>query len=88
VQVEIKPVSGPVIPVQFSMHRKSAAWQVYDVRVDGIRLVTNYRANFSVVIRNAGVEELIAQLVEHNRPQVSQLYSRTEPAGDIAKRVH
>ena len=88
VQVEIKPVSGPVIPVQFSMHRKSAAWQVYDVRVDGISLVTNYRANFSAIIRNTGVDGLIAQLVERNRLRMSQLYSGTESAGDSRKRGH
>lgn len=38
---------GPPVPVNYRLHQVDGAWQVYDVLVDGISLVSNYRGTFA-----------------------------------------
>jgi len=45
---------------------KSDEWKVYDVKIDGISLVTNYRSTFATEIRNDGVDRLIERLSSKN----------------------
>ena len=57
----IKPV-----PVSFAVHRHDGDWKVYDVNVEGISLVTNYRSSFGQQIRRDGLESLITRLEKRN----------------------
>ncbi len=43
------------------MHSKQNRWWVYDISIDGISLVANYRAQFNKVIRTSSYEGLIAK---------------------------
>jgi len=55
VRTEIRPKSGPMIPIAYDLHRNDAGeWKVYDVSIDGISLITNYRSSFGAQIRRAG----------------------------------
>jgi phospholipid transport system substrate-binding protein len=45
---------------------KEDAWKVYDVKIDGISLVTNYRSTFANRIRNEGMDKLIDSLAARN----------------------
>lgn len=67
VKIEIRPASGPSIPLVFNMLRKGNTWQVYDLKIEGISLVTNYRSQFSGIIKNKGLGGLIDQLEAKNR---------------------
>lgn len=66
VRTEVRQSGGPPIPIHYSMHRTDGTWKVYDVTIDGISLVTNYRSAFSSQIRQGGVERLIDRLAERN----------------------
>lgn len=67
VPMEIIQPGGPSIPMALSMYlNKEAAWKVYDVRIDGISLVTNYRSTFTTQIRNDGMDKLIERLAKKN----------------------
>jgi phospholipid transport system substrate-binding protein len=44
-------------------------WKVYDISVDDVSLVTNYRSSFSRAIRKDGVDGLISTLQERNQSQ-------------------
>jgi phospholipid transport system substrate-binding protein len=57
--------SGSEMPLEYRMHNSDARWQVYDVRIDGISLVSNYRAQFNKVIRLESYETLVAKLKLH-----------------------
>ncbi|MEC9313732.1 MAG: ABC transporter substrate-binding protein, partial [Pseudomonadota bacterium] len=46
---------------------KQDAWKVYDVKIDGISLVTNYRSSFANEIRSGGMDQLIKDLAERNK---------------------
>ncbi len=67
VKTEIEQRGGPSIPLHYSMYLNSAAqWKVYDIKVDGVSLVSNYRSSFATEIRNGGIPRLLDKLVEMN----------------------
>ena len=62
------PDGGPRVPVSFSLMRiESGEWLLYDVNVDGISLVANYRTSFASDIGRDGLDTLIDRLAERNR---------------------
>ena len=68
VDMDIIQKGGPIIPMALSVYlNKDNIWKAYDVRIDGISLVTNYRSTFSSQIRKEGVDALIASLAERNK---------------------
>lgn len=68
VAMEIIQPAGPSIPMSVSMYQNDESeWKVYDVKIDGISLVTNYRSTFSTQIRNEGIENLIKDLASRNK---------------------
>lgn len=50
------------LEINFLMHQTGGQWRVYDVTVDAISLVANYRNQFNRVINNEGYQKLIADL--------------------------
>ncbi len=58
---------APPVPIDYRLHRKNGEWKVYDVVVDGVSLVSNYRGTFASEVRKGGIEGLIASLEKHNR---------------------
>lgn len=62
VRSEIRQPGGQPIPINYSMYRTAFGWKVYDVVIDGVSLVTNYRASFSSAIRKGGIDGLIRTL--------------------------
>jgi len=68
VKMEIARLGGPTIPMSLSMYiNKQKKWMVYDVKIDGISLVTNYRSTFGTEIRNNGMDKLIDNLSTRNQ---------------------
>lgn len=58
---------GPTIPINYSMYmNKDGEWKVYDISVDGVSLVTNYRTSFASEIRSGGIDKLLEQLAARN----------------------
>lgn len=67
VPMEVVQPAGPAIPMALSLYQNEQdEWKVYDVKIDGISLVTNYRSSFANEIRNDGMEKLIENLAERN----------------------
>lgn len=67
VHTEIKPASGAPVRIAYRLHRTDSSWKVYDVAIEGISLVTNYRTSFTSTIRQDGLEQLIRQLAAINK---------------------
>jgi phospholipid transport system substrate-binding protein len=69
VKTEVKQASGqPNIPIHYSFYKnKDGAWKVYDVTIEGVSLVTNYRSVYAGKIRDKGMDALIAELADNNR---------------------
>ncbi len=67
VPTQVQPRSGAPIPINYSMHFMNGTWKVYDVTVDGISLVTNYRDTFVSQIRDGGMDAVIQGLEQRNQ---------------------
>ena len=66
VRTEVVKPGGIPIPISYSMIRRADGWKVYDVAIDGISLVSNYRSSFSNEIKTEGMDRLIERLAERN----------------------
>jgi len=67
VKMDVIQAGGPSIPMAMSLYLNSeGAWKVYDLKIDGISLVTNYRSTFATEIRNDGMDKLIDRLASKN----------------------
>ncbi|HET8702099.1 MAG TPA: ABC transporter substrate-binding protein [Nitrococcus sp.] len=66
VKTVIKQPDGPDIPVDYRLHRTSAGWKVYDVILDGVSLVQNYRSSFNAQIHRDGMDRFLDQLQQRN----------------------
>lgn len=64
VKTEIPQEGSFPLPINYSMELKDGAWKVYDVDIDGISLVKNYRTTFANEIKTGGIDELIKKLSE------------------------
>jgi phospholipid transport system substrate-binding protein len=62
-EVRTKVLTGKVeIPLDYRLLNKGAEWRVYDVVVDGVSLVNNYRGQFSKILRSSNHADLVDQL--------------------------
>lgn len=67
VPMEVVQPNGPSVPMALSLYKnKNDEWKVYDVKIEGISLVTNYRSSFNRDIRTSGMDALIENLAKRN----------------------
>lgn len=50
------------IPVMYRMKKKGGKWYVYDVSVEGVSLINNYRTQFNSIILSSSFEGLIEKM--------------------------
>lgn len=72
VQTNFITKEGKRLSVDFSMHKKNNAWLVYDVIVEGVSVVANYRNQFNSILTNSSFVELMQKLKEKEK-KLSQL---------------
>lgn len=72
VQTEVEQSGGPPIPIDYSLYRKGDAWKVFDVKIDNVSLVVNYRGTFASEIRGGGLAALIQKLRERNQQAANE----------------
>jgi phospholipid transport system substrate-binding protein len=63
----VKQPSGQPIAVDYGMEKTAAGWKVYNVTIEGVSLVENYRNTFNTEIQRSGVDGLIKSLSNKNR---------------------
>jgi phospholipid transport system substrate-binding protein len=66
VKTEIPQEGSFPLPINYSMELADGAWKVYDVDIDGISLVKNYRTTFSNEVKQGSIDSLIKTLTERN----------------------
>ena len=62
----VKP-GTPSIPVDYDMEKTADGWKVFDLIIEGVSLVTNYRSTFAQQIQQSGIDGLIKTLADKNR---------------------
>ncbi len=67
VRTEIEQAGGFPIPINYELRLGDEGWKVFDVSVDEVSLVTNYRSSFARAIKKDGIDGLIRTLRERNQ---------------------
>jgi phospholipid transport system substrate-binding protein len=67
VKTEVEQQGGFPIPIDYSLYLKQGEWKVYDVSIDDVSLVVNYRTSFAAEIKQSGITELLKKLRERNQ---------------------
>ena len=62
VNTDIVPPTGDAIHVNYRLLQDGSTWKIYDVTVDAISIIANYRNQFNRVMNNQGYDVLIADL--------------------------
>jgi len=62
VRTRLVTKQGTEIPVDYRMHRVGERWLSYDVVIEGVSLVANYRAQFNKIIQTSGYGALVKRL--------------------------
>ena len=63
VRTRLVTKQGTDIPVDYRMHRVPGdRWLTYDVSIEGVSLVANYRAQFNKIIQTSGYPSLVKKL--------------------------
>lgn len=67
VQSSIQMKDNKVIPVSYRLLDKNGQWKVYDVRIENVSLIENYRGQFKDILLKGSAEDLIKQVEEKAR---------------------
>jgi len=62
IKVKIFTAKDQVIQVEYRVSKKGNHWMVYDISVEGVSLVNNYRTQFNEIIVKSSYQELIKRL--------------------------
>ena len=68
----VKRPAGQPIAVDYRMEKAGPTWKVYDVAIEGVSLVENYRNTFNNEIQRSGMDGLIKVLADKNKLLASQ----------------
>jgi phospholipid transport system substrate-binding protein len=62
VKTIIKTTKGTEIPVDYRIFKEGEKWEVYDIIVEGVSLVNNYRTQFNDIIHSSSYGDLVKRL--------------------------
>jgi phospholipid transport system substrate-binding protein len=62
VKTKIITKQGTEVPVDYRMLRRSDRWMVYDVVIEGVSMVSNYRTQFNKIIQTSSYGELVRRM--------------------------
>jgi|TARA_B100000795_G_scaffold199563_1_gene153423 phospholipid transport system substrate-binding protein len=66
VKTEITQSGGQPIDVNYALSNSTGKWLVFDIVIEGVSLVTNYRSQFASQVKKNGIEDLLKKLSEKN----------------------
>jgi len=67
VRSQVKRPGAPPAAIEYEMEKIASGWKVYDLRIEGISLMSTYRTAFAEEVRANGVDGLIRTLSGKNR---------------------
>jgi phospholipid transport system substrate-binding protein len=62
VRAKVLTRQGTEVPVEGRMHKRAERWLIYDVAIENISLIANYRSQFDRIIRTSSYAELVKRL--------------------------
>ena len=80
--VIVQPGTVP-LAMDYDMEHLATGWKVYDIKIEGVSLVTTYRESFAGIVRERGVDGLIQSLSEKNRARETRQRTRASDDADV-----
>ncbi|MFA7279342.1 MAG: ABC transporter substrate-binding protein [Sterolibacterium sp.] len=71
VRTQVVQAGSKAIPLDYFLEISPTGWKVFDIEVDGISLVINYRESFAAEVRTGGIDGLIKSLQGKNKTHVT-----------------
>lgn len=62
VETTLTTAKGSEIPVGYRLHLTGGEWKVYDISIEGVSLVNNYRVQFRSILSKHSFDELLARM--------------------------
>jgi phospholipid transport system substrate-binding protein len=50
------------VPLEYRLVKEAGGWQIYDVLIEGVSLINNYRSQFNEIIRSSSYENLVQKM--------------------------
>ncbi len=67
IDTRLVTVDGAEVPIEYMMHRQeNTPWLVFDIKIEGVSMVNNYRSQFSQILDKKPFSELIKELDAKN----------------------
>jgi phospholipid transport system substrate-binding protein len=54
--------AGEPIHISFKMHLAEAAWKIYDITIENVSLISNFRAQFAAEIKKTSLDDVIKRM--------------------------
>lgn len=80
VRTELVIVASDNVQVNYSLRQTEAGWKIYDVRIEGVSYIQNYRNQFDAEISAQGLEALIVRLEEEGLVEDEEVSEAVQPA--------
>lgn len=77
----IKQPGAAPLSMDYEMEKVAGAWKVFDIKLEGVSLVTTYRDSFAGTVRTSGMDGLIKLLADKNREGDARF--RSHKTGDF-----
>jgi phospholipid transport system substrate-binding protein len=77
VRTKIVTKQGTEVPVDYRMLKKGDRWLVYDVIIEGVSLVANYRTQFNKIIQTSSYQDLVKKMKTKQEEFLEQEKKRT-----------
>ena len=62
VATKVLTKNGTEVPIDYRMLKRADRWLVYDVNIEGVSLVSNYRTQFNKIIQTASYNDLVQKM--------------------------
>ncbi len=72
VRTEVKRGNGQKVPVNYTLHATPGGWKAWDVSIEGISYVRNFRNDVGAEVDQTGLPALIERLEKENRDGASK----------------
>jgi phospholipid transport system substrate-binding protein len=59
------------VPIEYRLQKADGRWKIYDVLVEGISLVNNYRSQFNQIISSSSYEALVQKMKSRQGDELS-----------------
>src|SRR5262245_13506651 len=79
VRTRLVTKQGTEIPIDYRMHARADKWLVYDVLIEGVSLISNYRTQFNKIITTSSYQELVKKMKSKQEEFIQEEKRTSQP---------